>query len=353
MKKGNLVILGALCIIGLVVWFGCNPFQTQNDQSLSNFNVLDASDAVRATGVGAIGWGEATTGGTGGPTINVTTLAELKSAASQSGAAIIVIQNDILPGSQAIGVSGDKTIMGAGAGVKLNFGFTLNGDNIIIQNLDMMNGGYNEGDTEGQDCITMNGRQNIWIDHCTMHEAMDGLIDPCKGTRFVTISYCYFYHQKTAILIGSSDSDSGAASAQSNTDKSQWWYTVTYHHNWNSGVDERSPRVRYGAVHMFNNYIENCSSYAVGRGVGANIYSENNYFNNTTQVWYAWDTSSKPGYVEDVGSLFEGTNGDITDKPPTGTWVWAPSQYYAYTADTADWVKANLKNYAGCGKPSR
>jgi pectate lyase len=261
-----------------------------------------------------------------------------------------VIQNNISAGSQQISVSGNKTIMGAGSGVKLDFGFTIAGNNIIIKNLDMMNGGFNEGDTEGQDCITMNGRQNIWIDHCTFHEAMDGLVDPCKNSKFVTISYCYFYHQKTAVLIGDTDSDSTAQSNMSNSDKSLWSYTVTFHHNWCNDSYERNPRVRFGPVHMYNNYIANCPTYAVGRGCGANIYSENNYFYNTTTVWKAYDSSSYPGYVDDVGSLFEGSNGTTTDFPPPSNLAWKPSTYYSYTLHTADWVKANLQNYAGMGK---
>jgi pectate lyase len=299
---------------------------------------------------GPEGWGRNTTGGAGGTTINVTTLSALQSAASQSGAAIVVIQNNITAGSQQINVSGNKTVMGAGNGVRLDFGFTLAGDNIIIKNLDMMNGGFNTGDTEGQDCITMNGRQNIWIDHCTFHEAMDGLVDPCKNSKFVTISYCYFYHQKTAILIGDSDSDSTAISNSNNTDMSKWSYTVTFHHNWCNDSYERNPRVRFGPVHMYNNYIANCPSYAVGRGAGANVYSENNYFYNTTSVWKDYDTDSYPGYIQDVGSLFEGTNGSTTDFPPPSNKAWTPSTYYSYTLHTADWVKANLQNYAGMGK---
>lgn len=351
MKKRNFIILCCLCILTLIVWFNCNPYNSKSEQQGSNsYDIIDGTDSIRATGVGAVGWGEATTGGTGGTTINVTTLSELKSAGSQSGAAIIVIQNNISAGSQQVNISGNKTVMGAGSGVKLDFGFTLTGDNVIIKNLDMMNGGFNEGDTEGDDCITMNGRQNVWIDHCTMHEAMDGLIDPCKDSRFVTISYCYFYHQRTAILIGGEDSDSTAQNAQSNADKSQWYYTVTFHNNYCNDVYERSPRVRFGPVHMFNNYISNCPTYAVGKGVCANIYSENNYFYNTTQVWYAWDSSSKPGYIEDVGSLFEGSNGTTTDFPPPSNLAWTPSTYYAYTAQTAAWTKANVPAQAGCGK---
>lgn len=351
MRKQLIIMISTLISVLLLIWFSCNPFNLEAAKN-QNFDVLDSTDIVRATGVGAIGWGEATTGGTGGTVYYITDKATLERILYQDdNPAIIVIQNDLSGGPDMINVKSNKTIVGAGSGVKLNFGFYLRGSNIIIRNLDIMNGGFNEGDSEGLDGVTWaQDLSYVWIDHCTFHEALDGLVDPTRNARFVTISYCHFYHQKTAVLIGASDSDSAAEAAQANADKSQWHYTVTIHNCYFNDCYERSPRVRYGAVHMFNNYISNCPTYAVGRGVGANIYSENNYFYNTTQVWKAWDTTSKPGYVEDVGSLFEGNNGDITDRPPTGSWIWNPKDYYNYTAQSAEWVKANVPSQAGVGK---
>lgn len=294
-----------------------------------------------------------TTGGAGGTVIDVYTKAELDAAAYKDDNPAIIVIHGTLTGGPAMdtNVKSNKTIVGAGSGAYLNFGLYLRGSNIIIKNLDVMNGGFNPGDSEGLDTVTFaQDLHHIWVDHCTMHETQDGLVDPTRNARFVTISYCYFHTQKTAILIGGSDDDSAAKSAQSNSDKRNWHYTVTVHHNYWSGVYERAPRVRFGAVHVFNNYFDGNPNYAIGRGDRANIYSENNYFYNTHEAFAAYDDSSNPGYVEDVGSLFEGDNGNTTDNPPSGTYVWTPGQYYSYTAHTAAWVKANLKNYCGVGK---
>jgi pectate lyase len=294
-----------------------------------------------------------TTGGAGGSVIHVYDKAALDSALYKDDNPAIVVVHGNLTGGPAMdtNVKSNKTIVGAGSGASLNFGLYLRGSNIIIKNLDIMNGGYNPEDSEGLDAITFaQGLHHIWVDHCTMHETMDGLVDPTRNARFVTISYCYFHTQNTAVLIGGSDSDSAAVSAQSNSDKREWHYTVTVHHNYWQGVNSRCPRVRFGAVHIFNNYYDNNSDYAIGRGDRANIYSEANYFYNTHDAFAAYDDSSNPGYVEDINSLFEGDNGNTGENPPTGSWVWTPGQYYSYTAHTAAWIKANLKNYCGVGK---
>ncbi len=294
-----------------------------------------------------------TTGGAGGPVIHVYDKATLDDVLYEDDNPLIVVVHGNLTGGPAMNtnVKSNKTIVGAGSGASLNFGLYLRGSNIIIKNLDIMNGGYNPGDSEGLDAVTFaQDLHHVWVDHCTMHETMDGLVDPTRNARFVTVSYCNFHTQNTACLIGGSDSDSAAVSAQSNSDKREWHYTCTFHHNYWTGIKSRCPRVRFGAVHVYNNYYDGLGDYAIGRGDRANIYSESNYFYNSLDAFSAYDDSSNPGYVEDVGSLFEGDNGNTLDNPPSGNYVWTPGQYYSYTAHSAQWIKANLKNYVGVGK---
>ncbi len=293
-----------------------------------------------------------TTGGAGGTVIHVYDKATLEDVLYEDdNPAIIVIHGNLTGGPGMINVKSNKTIVGAGSGASLNFGLYLRGSNIIIKNLDVMNGGFNPGDSEGYDTVTFaQDVHHVWVDHCTMHETLDGLVDPTRNARFVTVSYNYFHYQKTACLVGGGDSDSAAESAQSNSDKRDWHYTCTFHHNYWYNVYERAPRVRFGPVHVYNNYYDNNPTYAIGRGDRANIYSENNYFLNTHNAFAAYDDSSHPGYVEDVGSLFEGDNGAAQDNPPSGNYVWTPGQYYTYSPHSAQWVKDNLKNYVGIGK---
>ncbi|HYH04415.1 MAG TPA: family 16 glycoside hydrolase, partial [Bacillota bacterium] len=305
------------------------------------------SDGTYPTIGSPVGWAaynalgqNGTTGGAGGPIIHVYDKATLEDILYEDdNPAIIVIHGTLTGGPGMINVKSNKTIVGAGSGAYLNFGLYLRGSNIIIKNLDIMNGGFEAGDSEGLDAVTFaSNLHHVWVDHCTMHETRDGLVDPTRNARFVTISYCYFHTQKTAVLIGAGDSDSAAEAAQTNSDKSLWHYTVSVHHNYWEGVYERAPRVRFGAVHVYNNFYNGNPNYAIGRGDQANIYSEANYFLNTHDAFAAYDDSSNPGYVDDVNSLFEGDNGAAKDNPPSGSWVWNPAQYYSYTPHSAEWV---------------
>src|SRR4030042_1555726 len=47
MKKGIILVLSALVIVSLMVWFSCNPFQKED--KASNLNVLDESNGTRLT----------------------------------------------------------------------------------------------------------------------------------------------------------------------------------------------------------------------------------------------------------------------------------------------------------------
>src|SRR5688572_3447734 len=74
------------------------------------------------------------------------------------------------------------------------------------------------------------------------------------------------------MLIGSSDS--------ATADRGK--LRVTLHHNLFKDVGQRAPRVRFGQVHLYNNYydIRNTENYQYSWGVGIEsaIYAEENFF---------------------------------------------------------------------------
>jgi len=75
------------------------------------------------------------------------------------------------------------------------------------------------------------------------------------------------------MLIGSSDSPKPPDTGK---------LRVTIHHNLFDGLGQRTPRVRFGQVHVYNNYYKIINNpayvYSWGVGIESMIYAENNYF---------------------------------------------------------------------------
>jgi hypothetical protein len=127
---------------------------------------------------------------------------------------------------------------------------------------------------------------------------------------------------------------------------------VTMHHNWwASGCDARMPRVRYGQVHVYNNYYD-CqgNNYCIGVGNESHIRVESNYFNRAYDPWKDYyGGSGTPGEI--------GWNSDnifYRCYLP----IWAPNRYstiftppYAYTLDDTEDIPAIVGSYAGAENP--
>ena len=174
----------------------------------------------------------------------------------------------------------------------------LDADNIIIRNI-MFESPYDyfpswdpndgpEGNWNSQyDSITIRGGTHIWIDHCHFgdgqqptetyfhreYEHRDGLVDITNPADDITMSYNFFERHNKAILIGNSDAKT-ADDGKLN---------VTLHHNYFHNLVQRAPRVRFGKVHVYNNYYqaddengEYRYAYSLGVGKNSKIYAENN-----------------------------------------------------------------------------
>jgi pectate lyase len=139
------------------------------------------------------------------------------------------------------------------------------------------------------DAISLRDSNNVWIDHNTfedretadatqpnyfgvLYQVHDGLVDITNASDLVTVSWNRLQNHDKAMLIGSSDSavaDRGRL-------------RVTLHHNYFKDIGQRSPRVRFGQVHLYNNYydIRDTTNYQYSWGVGIEsaIYAEENFF---------------------------------------------------------------------------
>jgi len=229
------------------------------------------------------------------------------------------------------------------------------------------------------DLISIEGATHVWIDHCSfddgdrpdkMHPPVfpaphnefeqkvqhhDGLVDVIKGANYVTISNSVFRDHDKAHLVGSSDkltSDGGKLK-------------VTFRHNHYINAMQRTPRVRYGEVHVYNSLFEGDRGrkeypfrYAFGIGAESHLYSEANVFALDDGATAADAVANYRGKVFfDQGSilngkdinLFEAFNAEKPDKAFGAEIGWKPALYVAPplpAAEVAAYVKAN----AGPGK---
>lgn len=315
---------------------------------------------------GPIGWAsvnangqDGTTGGAGGTIVTVTNMTDLVTWCNHPDPYIIQIEGTILitPKGRHIAIKSNKSIIGITGDAGLSQGgFSIGSGqkNIIIQNLTIADT-YVVGDWDGKDTdwdgIQIKGTcHHIWIDHCTLLRQGDGAIDITNGADYVTISNTIFGENNKASLIGSSDTDT-------HTDK----YRVTMHHNWFNQTTQRNPRVRFGKVHLFNNYYfnmggygremgyANSNGYGIGIGVSAQIYSENNSFERVVYPAQFYDNATKPGYLIERGSHLV-QSGGVTNRPSGIT--WDPADHYPYTLDDAQLVKDYVMANAGAGLPT-
>ena len=115
------------------------------------------------------------------------------------------------------------------------------------------------------------------------YQIHDGLLDITNASDRVTVSYNRFLDHDKTMLIGSSD----------NAPADVGRLRVTLHHNLFENIGQRAPRVRYGQLHVYNNYyvIPDPDAHGYSWGVGvqplpvtSGIFAENNFFRTEKSV---------------------------------------------------------------------
>jgi pectate lyase len=139
------------------------------------------------------------------------------------------------------------------------------------------------------DAVVVFGTDHVWIDHNTLTDGRypdserpsyfgkvfqqhDGLTDIVRGANYVTVSWNSFKDHDKNMLIGNSDSTA-------TTDGGK--LKVTMHHNKFDGILQRSPRVRFGQVDVYNNsYVVGAAQasdyYLFGIGISSQLYAGDN-----------------------------------------------------------------------------
>lgn len=262
------------------------------------FLMLSASQINMKAQCPATGWASqngVTGGGAAVPTV-VTTYAELKTAIASAAVKVIYVSGEITfptagrltlqnqTGKSILGLAGAKLISvdlsSGGSGIL----YAKNSSNILIKNITFEGpGAY---DVDGNDNLTIDNCTNVWVDHCTFQDALDGNLDIKNASDLITVTWTKFQYLKAPIAGGSGGSNdhrfsnlfgSGDDATQ---DEGKLRITMQYCW-WGPGVRERMPRVRFGKVHLLNNYFNSSvSNYCIYAGFKADLLIEGNYFEN-------------------------------------------------------------------------
>lgn len=198
-------------------------------------------------------------------------------------------------------VGSNTTIAGLGHAVIKGLNLHVDkADNVIIRNIAFQDAhdcfpqwDPTDGD-EGNwnslyDNISVTGSTHFWADHNSFddganpdssqpryfgrpYQAHDGELDITSGSDLATVSWNRFADHDKTMLIGSTNNPA--------TDTGK--LNVTVHHNVFDTILQRAPRVRFGQVHVYNNFFDvpggGAYVYSFGVGVQSKIYAENNYF---------------------------------------------------------------------------
>ncbi|KAL6569174.1 hypothetical protein OROHE_003455 [Orobanche hederae] len=197
---------------------------------------------------------------------------------------IIFSRDMVIKLKQELMVNSFKTIDGRGSSVHIAGGpcITIHyATNIIIHGLNIhdckqggnayvrdspQHSGYRTL-TDG-DGISIFGGSHIWVDHCSLSNCRDGLIDAIHGSTAITISNNYLTHHDKVMLLGHSDSYTLDKIMQ---------VTIAFNH-FGEGLVQRMPRCRHGYFHVVNNDYTHWKMYAIGGSANPTINSQGNRF---------------------------------------------------------------------------
>lgn len=326
--NGSIDIIDALLIAQYYVELitelpGCSitPISTpipENDQLIGWASVSDCGS-------------NGLTGGGDAAPITTSNGNELKELMKGSDPRVIYLSGKIDHiGNFSAGVK-NKTLIGINnAEIPGGSGLVL-ANNIIVRNIKFSDG--------SNDSFGLSGSTCIWLDHCEFVDGADGNLDITNGANFITVSYCHFYYTKghdhmLACLVGNTQPN------ESDVGKLK----ITFHHNlWGAGITSRQPRVRYGQVHVFNNYYyytevtgDRGSNYAIGGGYESKLVVENNYFENIGSAFT---------YMSDNGTAEVVASGNVGGSVPNRGSSFQPP--YPYSLTSAEEAREDVLANAG------
>ena len=299
----------------------------------SDASICATGEAVPTTALTLLsqrlGFGRLASGGSSGCVYHVTTLADAGAGSLREGAErteplwiVFDVSGDIELSSKVL-LGSNKTVDGRGAAITIrNFGITVGAgvSNVVIENLTFV------GNMQGSDNDAIqiaDGARTVWVDHCSLSNYRDGLVDITHAATDVTVSWCLFSMHDLVMLIGRSPSDVDDANIR-----------VTVHHNWWNQTGSYAPRLRFGKAHVLNNLIDQWRSAASAATMGGEIYSEGNVFvakDDKVALAISAGTDSVLGKAKSIGDWLQ--NGAIVQQSEP---VFEPTAHYSYMPARAD-----------------
>ena len=296
-------------LAALVGFASASPTPTVEDKKpLDKRTIQKRASITEAANIGFASSNGGTTGGAGGTTTTVSDLASFSEAAEAEGPAVIIIEGD-LTGPGRVRPESDKTIVGASGGASLtNIGiYVRRVNNVIIRNLKI-----GQVDADNGDAIGVDESTHVWVDHVDLSgdlnvgkDDYDGLFDVTHAADWVTLSNSVIHDHWKGSLVGHSDS---------NSDEDTGHLTVTYANNRWTNISSRTPSVRFGTAHIFNNLYETILLTGVNTRLGAQVLLESSAFVDTENPIVFRDSDTTGYIVENDVDL-----GGATHDVETGT----------------------------------
>lgn len=356
------------------------PFQSEISDSGPFYFVRPLPPAIGFAFVG-----EEVTGGAGGQEVTVTTAAELLRFATSNEPYIINVL-DSIEIVRGIGtyresngeyfLGSNTTLRGIGPNAIIMYGgFKIwEIENVIIQNLhfdgtysgfvlalentpcNQLPAGahrYNHGPClvvgeKGPSDVALDiseGSERIWVTQNTFRRYSDEILRVKREASYITLSWNKFDDPVTGkngmmVLIGHSDNHTADIGR----------LKTTLHHN-AFGSRDRQPRIRFGQVHLLNNYYYNphgVFNYGAAAQRDSEVVIEGNYFDGVGGRPWRTDINAFPGYVDVrnnvlVNTFTPATRGTIGDE------IFEPRDIYDYEVDDPADIPGIVMAGAGSG----
>ncbi|WP_231938500.1 pectate lyase family protein [Arthrobacter sp. B6] len=276
-----------------------------------------------------------TTGGAGGRLVHASTPDQLRAFAKSPEPLVVILRGELVfPQYEKLTVTANKSFLGSGEGAAVvNAGFKLiNVSNVVFRNFTVRDS-YIPGDFVGKrpdndrDGIQMDTCTHVWVDHMYFTRLGDGLVDVRKDCDNVTLSWNVFADHNKAL---------GEGWTQNVVTR------ITVHHNWIRNTHQRNASLdNTAASHVYNNYLENISSYGMLGRNEALLVVEGNYFRNVRNPLHH---QGPGGELVARNNIFDQCSGNTGQERGQ---AFDPAAAYAYELTPPTAVPALVRAFGG------